>query len=203
MAKVCPECGEVNDNIASFCRNCGYDFNTEMNQSTIKFNKNVSLFKSNYPNLKVILTFVVIIAILGIFIVSFSGNNETTPAENITLIKENTFGYGSVYEGNTTYYYYLKGVLKNLPNNIEGYDIKGTFHDKKGEYIYEDIGDMDWIQEDSEKSEPTVLACMSSPELVNVSNIELVIYDPDGEIAFNETIDFDMKKMDLSSINEK
>jgi hypothetical protein len=41
---------------------------------------------------------------------------------------------------------------------------------------------------------------MTKRSLVNVSNVEFVVFNPRGEKVFNQTVEFDMDEFDLSRI---
>lgn len=62
---------------------------------------------------------------------------------------------------------------------------------------------MKYIFSDSKKSQTGTLASIQTNEFYNMSYIQLEILDPNGTLVFNESVKFDMGKMDLSGLNEK
>ena len=63
-------------------------------------------------------------------------------------------------------------------------------------------GYLEFIKECSDKSEPSLLVSCYTDDLRNLSYVQLELKDPNGDIVFNETIDYDMDKMDLSGLKE-
>jgi len=124
--------------------------------------------------------------------------NNITNDNNITLIKEDN--YGNVYRFNESepykYNYYVEGVLLNLPDNINGYDLKTIFYDDNGKFLYQDDGSFKWIAEDFKKSEQRTIGSWSADNPQNISYVEIIVVNPLGEIIFNETVSFDMDKVD-------
>ena len=210
MSKKCPKCGKENEDVASFCANCGYSFNSEFNKEENSDDISISIerngFKSTFrlPSLKIILLVLALILIIGLIAFSFNGHVDTGSADskNINLIKEKLYGYAYKSDGKEYYSYYLEGVIKNLPNNINDYDLRGTFYDEDGRYIYEDQGYLEYIKESSDKSTPTILASCYTEDLRNLGYVQLELKDPNGDIVLNETIYYDMDKMDRSGLKE-
>lgn len=210
MAKKCPKCGKENEDIASFCANCGYSFNSEFNKVknsdnlSIAIERNGSKSTINLPSLKQILVILALIFIVWLIAFSYNGHTDTgfTESKNITLIKEKITGYAYESDGKTYYSYYLEGVIKNLPNNIKDYDLRGTFYDEEGNYIYEDQGYLEYIKESSDKSTPTLLVSCYTEDLRNLSYVQLELKDPNGSIVLNKTIPYDMNKMDTTGLKE-
>ena len=207
MTKKCPKCGKENETVASFCANCGYSFNSEFNKGensdnlSITFERNGSKSTIRLPSLKVILAVIALILIMGLLAFSLNGHDvSSNDGGNITLIKEKINGYASNYDNKTSYSYYVEGVLKNLPRDIHEYDLRTTFYDEDGKFMYEDQGYLKFIKEYSDKSEPTILASCYSDDLRNLSYVELELRDPNGDIVFNKTLDYDMDKMVLSGL---
>ena len=60
---------------------------------------------------------------------------------------------------------------------------------------------MKYAFSDSKKSQTSTLASIQTNKLYNVSYIQALM-DPNGDIVFNESIDFDMAKMDLSGLEK-
>lgn len=210
MVKKCPKCGKENDEIASFCANCGYSFNSEFNKDensddlSISIESHGSKSTIRLPSIKILLIAFVLVLIIGLIAFSLGRSDDVSSndSKNITLIKEKINGYAYESEGKTYYSYYLEGVIKNLPRNIKDYDLRGTFYDENGKYIYEDQGYLDYIKESSDKSVPTILASCYTQDLRNLSYVQLELKDPNGNVVFNKTINYDMDKMDYSGLKE-
>ena len=209
MTKKCPKCGKENEDVASFCANCGYSFNSDFNKSensdniTISIERNGSKSTIRLPGIKVILAILAIVLVIGILAMSFNGHDVSSDdGGNITLIKEKINGYAYESDGKIYSSYYIEGVLKNLPKNLKDYDLRGTFYDEDGKFIYEDRGYLEYIKESSDKSEPTLLASCYCDGLRNLSYVELELRDSNGKVVFNQTIDYNMDQMDLSELKE-
>ena len=209
MTKKCPKCGKENEEVASFCANCGYSFYSEFNKSensddisiTIENKGSKSIIR--LPSLKIILAIAALLIIIGLLAFGLNGQDaNSSDGGNITLIKEKINGYAYLNDGKPYYSYYVDGVIKNLPRDIHEYELKGTFYDDKGKFIYEDQGYLEFIKECSDKSEPSLLVSCYTDDLRNLSYVQLELKDPNGDIVFNETIDYDMDKMDLSGLKE-
>ena len=210
MTKKCPKCGKENEEVASFCANCGYSFFSEFNKSenseniSITIDSNGSRSKITLPGIKTIIALIALILIIGLLAIGFSGHDtHSNDGGNITLIKEKITGYAYLNDGKPYYSYYVEGVIKNLPRDIHEYDLRGTFYDDKGKFIYEDQGYLEFIKEYSDKSEPTILASCYDDDLRNLSYVELELKDPNGNVVFNKTINYDMDKMDLSGLKKE
>lgn len=59
---------------------------------------------------------------------------------------------------------------------------------------------LDLLTFSTEYSDPTSLGFMSKNSLVNVSNAEVVVFNPRGEKVFNQTVEFNMDEFDFSRI---
>lgn len=145
------------------------------------------------------------IAIITIIIMSGAvsafdlfGNSDTD--DNITLIKNETSGkaYISSYDNQPRYNYYLDGDFKNLPSNLEGYELKSTFYGENNSFIHTYDPDLkDVIEYPSSYH----VAYFEAHKFYNITKIEVTIYNPDGEVVFNQTYDFDMNKIDLTGLD--
>lgn len=199
MVKFCPKCGDENEDVAQFCGNCGHDFKDVDQRMKESGRKNSSL---NFPGTKILLGIIAlaVIIILASFVFSGGDNDES---QNITLIKENAYGFTFVNSGVPFYNYYLDGVFTNLPDDFEGYDFKARFYDANGTLVKEYHDDyMKYIFSDSKKSQTSTIASVQTNELYNMSYIQLEILDPNGTLVFNDSVKFDMAKMDLSGLDE-
>ena len=208
MTKFCPNCGEENEDVAIFCKSCGHDLSdlTErMKDSDRKVPSKNKESANKSLNIKIIAAIILIIAIVAVAALSFNGNsNEEAESQNITLIKEYTHGYAFLNDkGDAVYNYDLKGVLKNLPDDFKGYELRTTYYDKNNNYVAEEVNSyMKNVFESSKKSQPSFLGAYQTHNFVNVSHIKLEMTDPNGTVVFNDTVDFDMAKMDLSDLDE-
>lgn len=208
MVKKCPKCGKENEAVASFCANCGYSFNSEFNKDgnsdnlSISIERNGSKSTIRLPGIKVLLLAFAIVLLIGLIAFGLNGHEDISSGDskNITLIKEKINGYAYESDGKIYSSYYLEGVIKNLPKDVKDYDLRGTFYDEDGKYIYEDQGYLDYIKESSDESTPTLLASCYTEDLRNLSYVKLELRDPNGNIVLNRTIDYDMDKMDLSGL---
>ena len=214
MSKKCPKCGKENEDVASFCANCGYSFNSDFNNKEVENSKKLSITIENngskstlsLPSLKTILAILALFIILVLVVSNQVGhlNHSTSDNDsndnNITLIKENVKGQAYLSDGKPICYYHVDGVLKNLPDNIEGYDLKGTFYDENNKYIGENNAMMRFVKEDSDKSELSTLVTCYTHGVKNLSYVELEMTDPNGNVILNKTLNYDMEKMDLSEV---
>lgn len=200
MTKFCPNCGEENEDAAVFCRSCGHDLkDVDQRMKSEKHARN----KVGFLNLKTLAALVIIVAIVGIMAFSLTGNSGNDDSKDITLIKENAYGFTFVNDGVPYYNYYLDGVFTNLEGDFQGYDMKARFIDENGSLVKEYRDDyMKYAFSDSKKSQTSTLASIQTNELYNVSYIQVEIMDPNGDIVFNESVDFDMAKMDLSGLEK-
>lgn len=199
MTKFCPRCGKENVDDAVFCEDCGH--NMKETDNRIRSYRNSQLL-NGFLNFKTLAAIVVIIAIAGVLFFSFSGTSNDD-SHNITLIKENTYGFAFVNSGVPYYNYELEGVFTNLEGDFQGYDMKAKYYDTDGSLVREYHDDyMKYAFSDSKKSQTSTLASIQTNEFYNMSYIQVEILNPDGDLVFNETVDFDMTKMDLSGLND-
>ena len=150
---------------------------------------------------KYIIIGVLVVIIIALCAVIVMPHNETANDDsNITLIKADTEGYASVTDGKEYYHYYLTGVLQNLPENLDGYDVKTRFYGSDGKYL-DDDGDMYDIARSSANSQKTTLGAVTPNEDYHMEKVVISVIDPNGKIVFNDTIKFDMNKFDYSDLN--
>lgn len=195
MTKFCPKCGEENEDVAKFCGKCGYDFRD------VDHRKEES--ESKLPASKLFLGIIILVFIVILAVFMFTGGNGSEESQNITLIKENAYGFTFVNDGVPFYNYRLDGVITNLPDDFEGYDLIAGYYDKDGNLLEEYRDDyMKYIFSSSKKSQTDNIASIQTNEFLNVSYIQLEILNPNGTSIFNDTVEFDMAKMDLSGLDD-
>lgn len=159
---------------------------------------------------KILLITLIIVAILGSVSAVSAGLfdgwfGEEDIDKNITLIKESTDGLAYFYDdGEIHAIYSLDGVLKDLPSDVEGYNIRVTIYDENGDFIKDEAGSsMSFVSMYSEKSEPVELGSISMDDYINVSIIELKLFDEDGTIVLDENVTFRMENMNIEKLTEE
>ena len=213
-AKFCPNCGNKIGGNASETSS-GIDPNEVFDKSADLVKRGAADFKeewSTWSNKRKILSLIVCCCIGWIVISSVMGaltpdkNSElfdqTNEGKDISLIKESTSGYAFYSSNKTVYQYDLKGVFKNIPADPDGFTVRGIFYDD-GKVIKEDEMDLDYYSYYTENSEPTSLVSIQTHDFENVTDVQVIIMNPDGEVVFDETYDYDMDKFDLSGLDEK
>lgn len=125
---------------------------------------------------------------------------------NIELTDETTSGICTIYDDTGRVYttYYINGVLKGLPDNLRDYNLKSSIYDENGKLVgeYDDIVALEWIAESSKNNEPAMIGFVTIDDFKNVSVYELKIYNPDGEMIFEDNVTFSMDKMSFDHYNE-
>ena len=129
----------------------------------------------------------------------FFGNDK-----NITLIKESTSGWAEIYDdGDVQSCYLVEGVFKDLPSNVKGYNLRVALYDETGKLIKEDDGySMESIAKSSENSNPGYLCSIGVKKLVNVSKVELKIFDDEGVVVFDKNLTFSAENMDIKHVSK-
>ena len=134
----------------------------------------------------------------GLFDGLFGGDGSD---KNITLIKESVEISRIIYDdGEISTWYYVKGVFKDLPSDVKGYNLKISGYDENGKLIKDGDGfSMKSIAKSSKDSEPSLLGVVYDKEYEekNISYIELTILDKDGKIVFDKNITFNLDTMDI------
>lgn len=90
-----------------------------------------------------------------------------------------------------------------MPDDPKGYQMKASYYDTDNNFIksYEDDY-LSTVFHFSKDSQPFTLGSIQTNEFYNVSHIQLEITDSNGDLVFNESVDFDMAKMDLSGLEK-
>lgn len=132
----------------------------------------------------------------------FFGEND----KDISLIKESTEATRNIYDdGRVDTIYSIKGVFKDLPNDIKGYNLKISLFDEQGNLMKESDGyAMKDIARNSKDSEPHELGLIytSEYEIKNATSILLTMYNADGNIVFNKNITFNMNNMKINKLTK-
>lgn len=115
-------------------------------------------------------------------------------------MNESTGGNGVIFDdGEAHVTYSVNGILKDLPNDVNDYNLTITLYDKNGTLINESEGvPMETIAKHSEDSQPSILGTISIDEFVNVSFAEIKIYNSDEEVVFDENVTFHMENVIIS-----
>ncbi len=81
--------------------------------------------------------------------------------------------------------------------------MQASYYDTDGKFVkdYEDDY-LSTVFSFSKDSQPFTLGSIQTNEFHNISHIQLEITDPEGELVFNESVDFNMEKMDLSGLDK-
>ena len=137
----------------------------------------------------------------GLFDGLFGGEDD---AKNITLIKEKTHGRCTYYDsGKVHAIYSIEGVLKDLPENIDGYDLQFLVYNDNGKLLKESSAtSMKYIAENSKKSEPVELGALSLDKFENVSIVKLKLINEDGTVVFDKNVTFNMENVDIEYYHE-
>ena len=223
----CFKCGHKNPDEAKFCQNCGTKLDNESQKSKIDanevFDKSADLIKTEASNFKdkwstwsdkqKFLSLIVCCCIGWILISSIMGAltpdknaeiyDQSNEGRNISLIKESTSGYAFYSDDKPVYQYDLTGVLKNIPEDQDGFTVRGTFYDDDHSVIKKDERDLDYFSYSTENSDPTTIASIQTNDFFNVSEIQITIMNPDGDVVFDEKFDYDMDEFDLSGLDDK
>ena len=160
-------------------------------------------------NKRYILILSLIVVILSMSCVSaglFDGLfGESDNDKNITLIKESTSGLCTFYDnGEIHAVYNVEGVLKDLPEDIDGYDLQFSFYDENGKLIKEQSAlSMKFIAEHSKDSDPVDLATISVNEYKNVSFVILKLLNDDGIVVFENNVTFNMDNVETDTYHVK
>lgn len=137
----------------------------------------------------------------GLFDGLFGGDDN----KSITLTNTTTDGWCNSYDdGTSSSVYEIEGILNNLPDNVNKYELKVSIYDENGKLIKEDNGyNLKSIVRSSEKSKPSLIGMVIIDDSKNVSNIEVKLIDEEGTIVFNENTTFDMDNMDINHLTKE
>ena len=144
---------------------------------------------------KLIFLFFVFILSISCVNAGFLGfGDENNDGTNITLIKNSTESYIGSSSGHSLYDYSLKGVLTGLPENGEGYTIRGLFY-SGDKIIGHDDRDLSFVSYSSENSDPSIIVSLQRYYPVDIDKIVLLVFDSDGNVVLNNTIPIDSNNM--------
>ena len=228
----CQNCGQKIPEEAKFCPNCGQEINNyqkskekqstgidadELVDTSVTFvKKGASEFKDNWSTWSsgrkffsilvcCCVGWIIIGGIMGALTPDKNAElfDQTNEGKDITLIKESTDGEAYYSSGKPIYDYSVSGVFKNIPKDSTGFTVQGTFFDESDKEVGSAEMDLDYFEYYTENSDPTEIVNLQTHELVNVSKVEIEILNPDGEVVFEKTVDYDMDKFDLSDLDDE
>lgn len=157
----------------------------------------------SYMNPKILIG--LIIAVIVIVVAAITLPVVMNNGENIKLIKEKT-SVDAFYDtdGIPRYTYIIEGILQNIPNN-DGFTVETIPYGPDGKEIKgvnTDAMSSSILKMSADNGEPVIINCFSTSEFVNISEVDIVVTNPDGEVVFNQTIPFDMENADLSDLKK-
>ncbi len=148
-------------------------------------------------NKKKLILIIVVIAIIIIAALSmtsvFSGP--------LKLVKTGVSGHEGSSNGNPIYNYYIEGEFINMPFDKDGYDIKCDFYNTDGKMVGSDSQPLSYC----DSSSPTTIGYLQSNSLIEMDHVEIRVYDPQGEVVLQQTIDYNMDlfKFKSSSLSQQ
>lgn len=142
-------------------------------------------------NKKKLILIIVVIAIIIIAALSmasvFSGP--------LKLVKTSVSGNEGTSNGNSIYNYFIEGEFINMPFNKEGYDVKCDFYDTDGKLVGSDSKPLSYC----DSSSPTTIGYLQTNSLIEMDHVEVIVYDTQGEVVLQQTIDYNMDLFKLKS----
>ena len=213
-AKFCPNCGQTID-AQEETQNNGINPDELVDNSVTLVKDGASGFKdkwSTWSGGKKLFSLIICCCIGWIILSSIMGAltpdknaelfDQTNEGKNITLIKESTSGYAFYSSGKPVYNYAASGVFKNIPQDSNGFTVRGTFYDESGKEVGSDESYLEYFEYSTENSDPTEIVCLQTHDMVDVNKIKIEILNPDGEIVFEKTLKYDMDKFDVSGLDD-
>ncbi len=136
MSKTCPKCGSNLPDGAKFCLNCGFEINSNINNTKSTSYQNPGANQNNssfYKGGKIFLVLIILVVIVGgtIIFTSLGGGSTGPKVENVTLTITEVGGWG----GSSSYSLYTEALFEHVPSNLEGYNIKTSYYDKNNNLI--------------------------------------------------------------------
>lgn len=136
------------------------------------------------------LVFILSISCVNAGFLGFGDDDNKNDGTNMTLIKNSTECYVGSSSGHALYDYSVKGVLTDLPEDDEGFTIRGLFY-SGDKIIGHNDQDLDFVSYSSEKSDPSTIVSLQRYYPVNIDKVILLVFDSEGNVVLNNTIPFD------------
>lgn len=188
MTKSCPKCGKEVPDEAKFCMDCGYSFQ--------KAGAN-SATNGILSNGKIFLVIIAIVVILGLAVIAMTGNNPTSDnpvvdADHVDLTITGVGGWDSD-SGKKSYTLYTEAIFNNVPEKLDGYNVKTTYYDSNDESIGHETETLEDIYYDS--SYALSFGFYTSYKLPDPDHVTVEIMK-DGKVIDTYTEKIDTNKID-------
>ena len=188
MTKSCPKCGKEVPDEAKFCMDCGFSFqNAGANSATSDILSNGKIF----------LVIIAIVVILGLAVIAMTGNNPTSDnpvvdADHVDLTITGVGGWDSD-SGKKSYTLYTEAIFNNVPEKLDGYNVKTTYFDSDDESIGHETETLEDIYYDS--SYALSFGFYTSYKLPDPDHVTVEIMK-DGKVIDTYTEKIDTNKID-------
>ena len=145
MTKNCPNCGKELPDGAKFCMDCGYSIEVEESSGGFNF---------PLPTLFIIII-VAVLVIGGVFILTSSSGENSSPAEvvdnaaHVDLTITDVSGWDSDDSDKSSYTLYTEAIFNSVPDDIKGYNVKTTYYNSKDKEIGHETETLDNVYYDS------------------------------------------------------
>lgn len=145
MTKNCPNCGKELPDGAKFCMDCGYSIEVEENSGGFNF---------PLPTLFIIII-VAVLVIGGVFILTSSSGENSSPAEvvdnaaHVDLTITDVSGWDSDDSDKSSYTLYTEAIFNSVPDDIKGYNVKTTYYNSNDKEIGHETETLDNVYYDS------------------------------------------------------
>lgn len=136
---------------------------------------------------------IILIVILAVYMVNYF--NIGNDGSNIKLVGA-TVQIDEVEAGDGIEYNYgVTGNFKNLPNNLDGFELYTYYYNQDGKIAYTD--NYGFLSHEGYG----YISGMGLDYLIDLDHVDVVIYNPDGDIVFNQTIPYDMSTFNGNTAN--
>ena len=145
MTKNCPNCGKELPDGAKFCMDCGYSIEVEESSGGFNF---------PLPTLFIIII-VAVLVIGGVFILTSSSGENSSPAEvvdnaaHVDLTITDVSGWDSDDSDKSSYTLYTEAIFNSDPDDIKGYNVKTTYYNSNDKEIGHETETLDNVYYDS------------------------------------------------------
>ena len=145
MTKNCPNCGKELPDGAKFCMDCGYSIEVEESSGGFNF---------PLPTLFIIII-VAVLVIGGVFILTSSSGENSSPAEvvdnaaHVDLTITDVSGWDSDDSDKSSYTLYTEAIFNSVPDDIKGYNVKTTYYNSNDKEIGHETETLDNVYYDS------------------------------------------------------